>query len=184
MKSEERIKRNGEVFTPRFLVCEMLSKLPASVWEENKTFCDPSCGDGNFLIKVLSKKLDEGHDPLAALQSIFGADIERDNIQECRLRLLSVLHNERIDITEDHIKAVFKNIVWINIKKYPGGSLDYDFEFKSTPKKRDIDRWMQWVNDTDILNQKELPVDEEEFTPTGQLNFAKEEQTLIDFGDE
>ena len=129
-----RNKQTAEVFTPPRLVNQMLSRLPIEVWKKDRTFCDPSCGNGNFLIAVLIRKIQRGHDPLLALQSIFGVDIQRDNIQECRLRLLKVIQLFGHTITEDHIKAVWKNVVWVNIENHPGGSLDYDFEFTSTAK--------------------------------------------------
>ena len=128
----ERAKQTAEVFTPPELVNDMLNKLPATVWEKGKTFCDPACGNGNFLIEVLKRKLAKKHDSLEALQSIYGVDIMKDNIGECRMRLLQVLFNAKITITKDHIKAVFNNIFWANPKVYPNGSLDYEFDF---PKK-------------------------------------------------
>ena len=45
-----RQKQTAEIFTPDYLVNEMLDQLPKTVWEENKTFCDPACGNGQFLI--------------------------------------------------------------------------------------------------------------------------------------
>ena len=50
----------GEVFTPLELVCEMLSKLPASVWKnKHLTWLDPANGIGNFPV-VIYYKLMEG----------------------------------------------------------------------------------------------------------------------------
>ena len=52
-----------------------------------------------------------------------------DNIKECRLRLLKVVQDAGVTITEEHIKAVFKNIVVTRLSKYKNGSLDYDYKF-------------------------------------------------------
>ena len=60
-KREHRSKRNAEVFTPPTLVKQMLDKLPEQLWEDGKTFCDPACGNGNFLIAILWRKLELGH---------------------------------------------------------------------------------------------------------------------------
>lgn len=162
-----RQKQTAEVFTPPKLVRQMLNKLPKEVWRKGKTFCDPAVGNGNFLIAILIRKIEKDHNPLQAIQSIYGVDIMRDNIQECRLRLLKVLQLFSIPITEDSIRAVMTNIVWININKYPGGSLEYDFEFKSKPKQADIDRWMEWVHKGHALDSVELPVEEETFNSSG-----------------
>ena len=71
-------------------------------------------------------------------------------------------------ITEEHIKAVFQNIVWIDIQKHPGGSLDYDFEFKNTARQDDVDRWMKYIHKDNVLDEVELPVSEEQFTGVGE----------------
>lgn len=161
-KSESRIKQFGEVFTPSRLVNQMLSKLPKTVWKRNQTFCDPACGDGNFLVHVLYRKLVRGHNPLEALQCIYGVDIMRDSIRECRLRLLKIIQVIAGEtITEDHVKAVFDNIKWLCTKRYPQGSLDYDFAFKKNgTNQKTLDKWMKSIQDG-ILNEVELPVDEE-----------------------
>jgi site-specific DNA-methyltransferase (adenine-specific) len=56
----EKRKDNDEVFTPNFLINEMLDKLPDEVWRDpNKTWLDPCAGLGNFSVQVL-KRLMEG----------------------------------------------------------------------------------------------------------------------------
>ena len=157
-KRQERIKQTAEVFTPPFLARKMLSKLPKEVWHKGKTFLDPACGTGNLLVPVLWRKLERNHKPLEALQSIYGVDIMRDNIQECRLRLLKLVSIYE-PLTEEHIKAVWTNIAWINTEKHKDGSLDYDFSFKPKFKQSDIDRWMEWVR-TGRINEAVLPVEE------------------------
>ena len=84
IKRQQRAKRTAEVFTPNSLVNDMLNKLPEEVWEENKTFCDPAVGNGQFLVWILLRKIAKGHKPAEALKTVYGADIMRDNIQECR----------------------------------------------------------------------------------------------------
>ena len=156
-KTIERVKKNAEVFTPPVLVNEMLSKLPQEVWEKDKTFCDPACGDGAFLTEVLQRKISNGHSPLETLKCIFGVDIMRDSIKECRMRLLQIVKDFE-PITKEHIYIVFRNIVWLNQKRYPGGSLDYDFSFKNGIKAQDVDRWMKFFYSDDI--NEDLPVPE------------------------
>jgi len=145
-KKQVRVKKHGEVFTPDFLVNDMLNKLPKDSWEPNKTFCDPACGNGNFLVNILTRKLHLGHNPIDALKSIYGVDIMRDNIYECRKRLISII---KPFITKDDmpeaVYAVMRNIVWVNQKKYPNGSLDYNFSFKNEVKDEDVERWVEHV---------------------------------------
>jgi hypothetical protein len=165
-KRKKRQKQTAEVFTPPSLVNDMLNKLPKSVWFKNKTFCDPACGNGNFLIWILLRKIAKGHKPLEALKTVYGADIMRDNIQECRLRLLKVISLFE-KVTEEHIKAIFWNIVWINMHRHPGGSLDYDFSFKNRPKIANVKQWMGYIYEENKLDEVDLPIDEEKFTPKG-----------------
>lgn len=153
---EKRKKSTGEEFTPDALVCQMLGKLPKEVWTENKTFLDPAVGNGQFLVFILLRKLVAGHDPLKALQSLYGADIMRDNVQECQLRLLKILAGY-VKIIPDHVRSVFQNIVWVNPKKYKGGSLGYDFEFNHDVKAKNVERWMKWINKTNVFENVMVP---------------------------
>jgi len=90
VRSKVRVKELGEVFTPAALVSEMLDKLPADCWLPEKTWLEPSCGTGNFLVQILERKLEAGHPPLQALSTIYGVDIMEDNIQIARARLLEM----------------------------------------------------------------------------------------------
>lgn len=101
VKSSERVRDLGEVFTPNATVQEMLDLLPHTIWEPHPspTFLEPACGDGNFLVAILDRKLERiakdfdkgklagGADPeaaqfhaLEALASIYAVDISTDNI--------------------------------------------------------------------------------------------------------
>jgi type I restriction-modification system DNA methylase subunit len=90
VRSKARVKELGEVFTPAALVSEMLDKLAADCWLPHKTWLEPSCGTGNFLVQILQRKLAAGHPPLQALSTIYGVDIMEDNIQIARARLLEM----------------------------------------------------------------------------------------------
>ena len=52
----EKRKDNDEVFTPPFLIEEMLDKLPKTVWKDpTKTWIDPCAGLGNFSVLILKR---------------------------------------------------------------------------------------------------------------------------------
>ena len=101
VKSEERVRDLAEVFTPAATVQDMLNLLPEEMWQVHPapTFLEPSCGDGNFLVAILQRKLNAvshayctgalaaGSDPraalfhgLEALASIYGVDISYENV--------------------------------------------------------------------------------------------------------
>ena len=106
-----RIKSTGEVFTPTSLVQEALDRLPQELFKDpTKTFCDPSCGDGQFLSEVLIRKLENNIDFETALSTLYGVELMQDNVNLCRERLLCG-HNELKYIVE-------KNIVCADSLKY------------------------------------------------------------------
>lgn len=166
-----RKKKTAEVFTPPKLVNEMLDKLieygKESVTDEDKTFLDPACGNGNMLTEVLKRKLSLGHDPSKALSTLYGCDIMSDNIRECRLRLLAILRDANVEITRDHVKDMFNNIVVTSLKSYKNGSLDYDFSFENKASNKDIDLWMdgiqnkQWLDNPAASTNEMSKVDDE-----------------------
>lgn len=52
----EKRKTNDEVFTPPFLIEEMLDNLPQEVWSDpTKTWLDPCAGLGNFSVIILKR---------------------------------------------------------------------------------------------------------------------------------
>jgi hypothetical protein len=52
----------------------------------------------------------------------------RDNIIECRQRLLGVVSGFT-EVTDEMKTAVNTNIFWTDQRKYPKGALDYNFSF-------------------------------------------------------
>jgi len=96
-RSDERIKETGEVFTPAELVNEVLDRMDID-WDDNtKTFIDPACGDGNFLVEVNRRLLEAGHDKQHILENmIFGIDLMPDNVERCIDRLKGIEYNHNI----------------------------------------------------------------------------------------
>lgn len=91
-KSQARVKKYGEVYTPDWVVKQMCDMLPESeAWTRiDTTFLEPSCGNGNFLVEIFRRKLilcKTPEDGLIALNSMVGIDILPDNCEESRERL-------------------------------------------------------------------------------------------------
>lgn len=120
-KSEQRIKHLGEIYTPKILVNEMLDMLDISEWKnKSSTFIDPACGNGNFLINILIKRLENGIDLKDALATLYGIDIMQDNIDDCHRRILEYIAENNIPHNKSEIEDILnKNIVLGNslIKK-------------------------------------------------------------------
>jgi SAM-dependent methyltransferase len=128
VKHPDRVKLLGEVFTPTELVLEILDQLPIEVWDDGKTYLDPTCGNGQFLAAVLIIKQSLNH--VNPLETIYGVDIMQDNVDECRQRL--------IDIAGDN--AHNWAIVEHNILCKDG--LTYDYSFDSEPPP--IEQLFDW----------------------------------------
>lgn len=102
IKSRQRVKAHGEVFTPRRMVNQMLDlvkpELETGPHFVDKTFFEPSAGDGNFLIAILQRKLHAiekryqrefwSTESLFALASIYGIELLEDNLVAARAGLL------------------------------------------------------------------------------------------------
>lgn len=125
LKSKVRVKALGEVFTPAALVAEMLDKLPQDCWLPDKTFLEPSCGTGNFLVQILERKLQAGHRPLQALSTIYGVDIMQDNIFESRKRMLQASIAGGLDWEGTDLRKAVK-ILKQNIRQ--GNTLEQSLE--------------------------------------------------------
>ena len=87
IKSKKRVQEAGEVFTPDFLVEKMLDQYPTDAWEDSKNWLEPTCGNGQFIVAIIKRKLANGHALTQALNTTFGCDIAKDNVSECRVRI-------------------------------------------------------------------------------------------------
>ena len=71
IKSKRRVADHGEVFTPQWLVENMLDLVKGETERIDSRFLEPACGSGKFLVPVLQRKL-------AAVETKFGkSDLER-----------------------------------------------------------------------------------------------------------
>ena len=136
MRSSERARDLGEVFTPDGTVNEMLDLLQDINYASK--FLEPGCGSGNFLVEILSRKLDMvSRLPEAvasiksgrlsefefkcviALASIYGVDIDPLNIEEARERLVKVFQEKYKTLTKkdipDYLSAAVGQVLEKNI---------------------------------------------------------------------
>src|SRR5690349_470831 len=101
-KSKQRIADHGEVFTAPWLVEAMLDLVKDETDRLDSRFLEPACGSGNFLVRVLQRKLasvelkygksdfERQHYALLALMCIYGIELLPDNIAECRANMLEI----------------------------------------------------------------------------------------------
>ena len=102
IKSKARVEERGEVFTNEREVNAMLDLVSTECLRPDSRFLEPACGNGNFLVAILERKLDElkrkyrsAHrdyekQAIVAIGSLYGVDIMKDNVEECRERLFKI----------------------------------------------------------------------------------------------
>jgi hypothetical protein len=102
VKSRQRVADHGEVFTPAWMVEDMLNLVSAESERIDSRFLEPACGSGNFLKAVLNRKFktvenkygkssfERNHQALLALMCIYGIELLLDNVEECRNNLQSI----------------------------------------------------------------------------------------------
>ena len=132
IKSKDRVKQFGEVYTPENTVKDMLDLVKKESNSLKATFLEPSCGNGNFLEEILKRKLatakkskpkDYDRRLFIAVSSIYGIDILGDNIEKSRKRMIGIIEAEYkrkmgINISAELLKVIEyvinTNIIWGN----------------------------------------------------------------------
>jgi len=120
-RNKLRVKQTAEVFTPTPLVHEILDKLSQDLFSDpQKTFLDPSCGDGQFLSEVVIRKMERSHCTLEqALSTTYGVELMVDNVKLCKERLAGP------NPTGEILDILDKNIVCAD-------ALTYHYRFDGT----------------------------------------------------
>jgi hypothetical protein len=156
IKSKDRVRDQGEVFTAEREVNAMLDLVKHETERIESRFLEPACGDGNFLAPILERKLAvvEGRykksqtefevNSLIAIGSIYGVDIMNDNVKDCRSRLFGIFdeHYTRLykKKTKDSIRNSIKAILKQNIVH--GNALTYTTE-GDNPKPLVFSEWVR-----------------------------------------
>ena len=122
--ADNRVKNHGEVLTPPNIVSDMLdlvskefsceTGLNTGTLPLDKTFLEPSCGTGNFLVQILDRKLKLARtekEIFTAVSTIYGIDIQDDNVLESRLRLLEIVEEKYKTITGHEQSESFLKII-------------------------------------------------------------------------
>lgn len=118
VKSKQRVADHGEVFTPAWMVEAMLDLVKGETERIDSRFLEPACGSGNFLVRILSRKLaavelkfgksdfEKQHYALLALMCTYGIELLPDNIAECRANMLEILADYlKIEESDDLYRA-------------------------------------------------------------------------------
>ena len=188
VKSKERVADFGEVNTSEREVNAMLDLVKQETERLDSRFLEPACGDGNFLIEVLNRKLDIlvkkykknqyefERNSVVVIGSIYGVDILVDNTKSAREKLF----NRFIEVYEKYFKEcsnenLIKSIKFIIDKNIIHGDA---LTLKQVDNENPV-TFSEWV----IINSK---LKRRDFTLADLLAYAPfDKGTLFsDMGDE
>lgn len=138
VKSKQRVRDHGEVFTPSHIVNDMLELVKNETERIESRFLEPACGDGNFLAEILSRKLEvvkkkyknsqiefERYS-LLAVGSIYGVELLEDNVFACIERLYNIVNNLYSELYKEKCNSDFKKSIRVVLNRniLQGNALD------------------------------------------------------------
>ncbi len=127
IKSKQRIADHGEVFTPAWMVDAMLDLVKEESERIDSRFLEPACGSGNFLVRILKRKLaavelkygksafEKNHFALLAVMCTYGIELLPDNIVECRANMMEVLADYLNLVETDDLYAAASHVLSQNL---------------------------------------------------------------------
>lgn len=137
IKSKSRVRKHGEVFTPKKVVNQMLDTPEIKEACENltDTFLEPAAGEGAFLVAILERKLKmvsqkynsdlktyENYS-LFALTTLYGIELLEDNAQTCVMNMYQQYYDQYKEQVNYHsgrlnqkVLDSAKKIISINIR--------------------------------------------------------------------
>ena len=115
LSKADRIRKYGEVFTPEWVVndmLDMLEKESPGCFAPEKTFLEPACGDGAFVMEILRRKFERCRCPgdyRTALESVYGFELQADNVRACIRNVTELCYGyfrptkQDMQIINDHV---------------------------------------------------------------------------------
>ena len=123
VKSKKRVRDHGEVFTPDFIVNDMLNLVKDEMERIESRFLEPACGDGNFLAPILERKLEIvkkkykssqvefERSAILAVSSIYGVELLHDNVATCISRLYKIVNDIYSKLYKNKDKDDFRKLI-------------------------------------------------------------------------
>lgn len=119
IKSADRVKDHGEVFTPQKTVKLMLDQpeIQKKIRDLNATFLEPSAGEGAFLVELLKRRMvvaegqsksatDFGELALRGLATLYGIEYLEDNVEMLVMNMITTFEQGYRQVMEDRYQEV------------------------------------------------------------------------------
>jgi len=116
ISKRERIRKYGEVFTPPEVVsnmCDILEEESPGAFAIEKTFLEPACGDGAFILEILRRKFAgcrAREDYRAAIESVYGFELQADNVAAC-IANVTALCREYFRPTKEDLQTISDHVI-------------------------------------------------------------------------
>lgn len=113
VKSRKRVTDFAEVFTNQREVDAMCDLLPPEMFMPDKTFLEPTCGEGVFVLEILRRKFANCRtraDYSAALRSVYAFELQADNV-EITIQNVTELCEEHFRPTKDDLQTINDHII-------------------------------------------------------------------------
>lgn len=116
LSKAEKIRVFGEVFTPHKIVglmCDMLEREAPGAFDLDKTFFEPTCGDGAFVCEILLRKFancQKRSDYTQALRSVYAMEIQADNVSKT-IENVTAICGEFFKITKEERQIINDHII-------------------------------------------------------------------------
>jgi hypothetical protein len=122
---ERQSRRSGssgtqEFYTPYSIVKRMCDKISEADWSNpEKTFLEPSFGNGQFVIFIIYNRIQHGVTWKDALSTLYGVELMSDNVQETKDRIISLLTEMEISFDKkEAMKIMDHNLVCSDFFKW------------------------------------------------------------------
>lgn len=112
LSKKERVQKYGEVFTPQYIVDKMCDALPADAFLPHRTFLEPACGDGVFVLEILRRKFANCKyraDYTASIESVYAMEIQEQNVTATIENIIALCQQHfkptkrDLEIINDHV---------------------------------------------------------------------------------
>lgn len=139
IKSTDRVKDLGEVFTPKKIVDLMLNQpeITAKINDLHATFLEPSAGEGAFLVELLKRKLNVAkaqsknvkemqNNFLLVLSTLYGIELMEDNVEMLVMNMSNTfqqIYYHTFDLQDQDINVVKSANVIISANMAQGNAL-------------------------------------------------------------
>lgn len=144
IKSRKRVQEHAEVFTAEREVNAMLDLVNDELLRPESTFLEPACGEGNFTVKILERKLtaiikinpeNYRYFALIALSGIYAIELLPDNVKIARRRMLETFVAFSVIVDPDTPDSYFKTAEHIIEKNFVNGNTLTGLQPDGTPIK-------------------------------------------------